>query len=144
MNINLFKNALKSVGISFAAAVILLFIFNFISYGNSDPDKFLIPFAYAALVLSTFICGFIASKLENEKKFVCTIISGVLFLFIIFALSLIFGGGEDNNKTAAWLSLIMYITAGLSACLGGIAAKPRKVSAAKVRKNIKNKYLSKR
>jgi len=139
MDINLVKNSLKSVEISIISAIIILFVLNFVSYNNTDPDKMLLPFAYTALIISTFLCGLLAAKFNSEKKFLCSVISGAIYIFIIFILSLIFRG-NDESATPAWLTFVMYILSFGSVILGGAAGQQRKISSEKVRKNIKNKY----
>ena len=139
MDINLVKNSLKSVGISIISALAMLLVLNLISYNTTDPDKMILPFSYTTLIISTFLCGLLAAKFSHEKKFLCSAISGAIYIFIIFILSLIFRG-NDESATPAWLTFVMYILSFGSVMLGGAAGKQRKISSEKVRKNIKNKY----
>ena len=139
MDINLVKNSLKSVGISIVSALAMLLVLNLISYNTADPDKMILPFSYTVLIISTFLCGLFAAKFSNEKKFICSMISGTIYIFVIFILSLIFRG-SDESATPAWLTFVMYIVSVGSVMSGGVAGQQRKISSEKVRKNIKNKY----
>lgn len=139
MNINFLKNSLKVIGITTAIALILLIIMNFISYSSGDPDKMLTPLAYSVLLLSAFICGLLAAKYNNENKIVSSAISGAVYLFVIFLFSLVLRGSAESF-TPGWLTFVMYIAAMGCVMLGSLAGRPRKISANKTRKNIKNKY----
>lgn len=141
MDIKLIKGSLKSIAYTIIIVLILLFVFNFISYSNTDPDKLLIPLAYTALIISTFVCGFLSARFCNDKRIMCSAISGAVYIFLIFILSIIIKGGAESS-TPGWLTFIMYVAAMGNVVLGSLAGKPRKVSSVKTRKNIKNKYTS--
>ena len=141
ININVLKNSLKAVGITVILSLILLILFNIAAYNSADPDKMITPLAYSALIISMFVCGLTASKFEREKKFICSAIAGGIYIFLIFVLSIVFGGESD---TSAWLTFVMYIVAIGGVMSGALAENAkRKVSSVKTRKNLKNKYTQK-
>jgi|GEM_PF-4405675 putative membrane protein, TIGR04086 family/integral membrane protein, TIGR04097 family len=140
MDMNLLKNSLKSVGITVLLSLILLFTFNFISYSNADPDKMIAPFAYMTLIISVFVCGLLAAKFERERKILCSVTAGGIYIFLIFALSLILRGNNES-ATPVWLMFVMYLVSIAGVMLGSLAGQSRrKVSPSKTRKNLKNKY----
>jgi len=139
INTNVLKNSLKAVGITVILSLILLILFNIIVYNTADPDKMITPLAYSALIISVFVCGLAAAKFESDKKIICSAIAGGIYIFLIFVLSIIFGGGSN---TPVWLTLIMYIVSIGGVMLGALAGQSkRKASSVKTRKNIKNKYI---
>jgi len=93
------KNCAVSTLIAMGIALVLLLIFALISYSNPDPDQLAFPLSLVALYIGALTGGIITSRKTKERILLGGIISGLMYLFMIFAISLTVASG--NNATAA-------------------------------------------
>ena len=120
----------KSCGIGFlfatGSALILSFILALICTGRKDPASLTRYFSVAALGLSAFIGGAVASKFYKSSHLLPAIITACLEMLFFFILSFLLPSDGDTS----WNGFIPYVvraTVILLAALGGSLGE-RKIS----------------
>ena len=120
MSNKLLKSSLTGVLTAIAMSVVLLLVFNYICYINSDPDKFLTVFALAALYISTFFGGFAAARKNKQAGLLCGFLTGAIFLLLIIVLSISL---KSDGISSAWRYLLFAAILPVS-IIGGLAGIP--------------------
>ncbi len=115
-------------------AAVLIFIFALWAFNSDDPSSLVGPLGMTAFFISCFVGGVVSRR--GEGNLLTGLIFGVIFIFVCFAISLIF---ESERGMGA---LLLTYTGGLAAAiLGGIFFGGKK---AKKPKGIKNYKRSKK
>ena len=116
-------------------AAVLIFIFALWAYNSDDPSAFVGPLGMTAFFISCFAGGIVSRR--GDGNFLSSLIFGIVFIFICFALSLVF---ESERGIAAML--LSYLGGLAAALLGGIffgGKKARKPKTLKKYNKIKRK-----
>jgi len=139
MNKTSLKNAVISAFCAHLAALLVIFLASVFAVKTSDPLKLTRLLSYFAVAAGGFICGAVSVKLNGERNFSTPIISVILYLILLIAISLIAG---DNKSSGGVLSFFISVALALGAAL--IAAfmlmPGGRKSSAKVHKKAKKRY----
>jgi len=84
------KNALLGAIISAISAVIMISIFCVAIIGAEDPNIFLQPLAWVALLVSMFIGGLFTAKRVKDLPLICGLVCGAIITLFSTAVSLVF------------------------------------------------------
>ncbi len=111
------KNSLFGL-LGFAVSgLILVTLMCAIAYASSDPGALIAPLAIGALMISSFIGGFIDAKLTRQAPLLCGAVCGAMCAVLMLVLSLCFAGVPSSHYT--FLSgLFMHAFALLFSILG--------------------------
>lgn len=138
MNTMSLKNLLIAVAVAYALIFLLLIFANIALYRSPDPVSYTPVVACAAFYAGAFICGFIASKLHGENGTVYGLIAGIIYIGVIFIVSLFFKG-ERNFITRLLLNCAALLTA-LGGGFAGAFRRKVRISPEKSRENARRKY----
>ncbi len=134
-------NVMMATAIAYACILVLMLFVNFIFLQSADPDKFITFFAYTAFYAGAFISGFIYSKTGTSGSITAGIIAGLVYIGILYLISLLFDG-ERDFITRLIINLIAVAVSGLGGYLGTYK-KPKKISPAKNREAVRKRYMTK-
>ena len=96
------------VGISAASFILLSVISSFIISATPQPLRFANIGAFAALLISGAVAGFITARLLPERKILYSLISALLFSLLMLAVGLIMArGGISGGVFLNYLSYIL-------------------------------------
>ena len=116
-------------------AAVLIFIFALWAYNSDDPSAMVGALGMTAFFVSSFTGGAVSRR--GDGNFLSSLIFGIVFVFVCFALSLIF---ESDRGPGALL--LTHLGGLASALLGGIffgGKKAKKPKALKKYRKFKNK-----
>lgn len=105
----------KLTGIAYLLTAIFLFIFTLAVYKTYMSDKNITIGIIVIYALSNVICGFIAGKVKQSKKFLWGALVGVSYLLVLIVISLIVTKeflGNSSILLPATLSIIIGGTVG--------------------------------
>ena len=105
----------KLTGIAYLLTAIFLFIFTLAVYKTYMSDKNITIGIIVIYALSNVICGFIAGKVKQSKKFLWGALVGVSYLLVLIVISLIVTKEFPGNSSIllpATLSIIIGGTVG--------------------------------
>lgn len=105
----------KLTGIAYLLTAIFLFIFTLAVYKTYMSDKNITIGIIVIYALSNVICGFIAGKVKQSKKFLWGALVGVSYLLVLIVISLIVTKeflGNSSILLPATLSIIFGGTVG--------------------------------
>lgn len=108
-------------------AAVLILIFALWAYNSDDPSALVGPLGMTAFFISCFAGGIVSRR--GEGNLLSSLIFGVVFIFICFAVSLIF-----ESERGIGTLLLTYLGGLAAALLGGIIFGGKK---AKKSKNLK-------
>ncbi len=131
---NFTRSVLKALLAAVIAATVLIFVFAFIAYKSEDPAKLLPTLGMIAFFVSCFTGG--AAARRREGNILNSLVFACIYIFLCFALSLIFGGDRETGKI-----LLTYLGGIASAVLGGIlfaGGRQKKPKGLKKYKRIRN------
>jgi putative membrane protein (TIGR04086 family) len=101
------KSGLFGVGATFCTGLVLITTATAIAYANPDPS-FLSPIlALAALMISSFVGGFVSTKISKESPLLCGAVTGSMTALISLALSLMLFFLPTSNLVF-WQSLLLH------------------------------------
>jgi putative membrane protein, TIGR04086 family/integral membrane protein, TIGR04097 family len=121
------KNCALSTAIAILTAGILLLIFAVIAYSNHDPDRLAFPLSLAALYIGALAGGIIASRRTKARTLFCGAISGLMYLFVIFTISLAVSGGNDVRTAIDGVnSVIAHAAVAAVSIAGAVIGADRK------------------
>jgi len=144
MNIAPIKNIFIALAASYALVFIILLGANLLVFRSPDPTKYLPVIGGAAFYAGAFICAFAAARLagENSAGFVMGAAAGIIYIGVIFLISLCFEG-ERNFVVRLLLNTAAILTA-----VGGSAAgcfkRRKKLSPAKSRAKARRRFMNSR
>ncbi len=107
------RSVLKALLAAIITATVLIFIFALWAYNSDDPSALVGPLGMTAFFISC-LAGGIASR-RGEGNILSSLIFGVVFIFVCFALSLIF-----ESERGMGTLLLTYLGGLAAAVLGGI------------------------
>lgn len=114
------KNCIIAVGIACVAAIVLLAVFAMVSYSNPDPDKLTFPLSLAALYLGAFIAGIITARKNGEKILIGGILSGLIYLVVVFMISLIPEEAAFISKLSGGQRVIAHLALMAAVVIGSL------------------------
>lgn len=121
------KSSFFGIIIGLAVGFALMLLFNIIAFGRENPSAFVAPFALASLFSSAFVCGFCSAKNNGREYILCGIISGTIYVLIIFLISLfIHRAGDTGTKLLP--SIITRLIVLASSIAGGFLASKKKAA----------------
>ena len=101
------------IGMLFSSLIII--IMALVLAVGDIPAMLIAPSTVFAVTVGGFIGGFVSAKLCGEKGLVCGMISGVIFVLLLWVFGTIFGSEEPGVGIA--IKIILMILAG---SFGGI------------------------
>ncbi|MBQ4601460.1 MAG: TIGR04086 family membrane protein [Clostridia bacterium] len=116
-------------------AAVLIFIFALWAFNSDDPSSLVGPLGMTAFFISCFTGGIVSRR--GEGNLLTGLIFGVIFIFVCFAISLIF-----ESERGIGTLLLTYLGGLAAAILGGIffgGKKARKPKTLKKYNKIKRK-----
>jgi len=122
------KSVFLGSGIALISVFILIIILSAFSLVFNDPNKMIVPFALTAILVSSFIGGFISSKLNSSSALICGLLCGaILLVFYLFG-SFIF---KSQASSATMLHILGFricvpIMSVIGAYLGIKPSKPKR------------------
>lgn len=119
------RNCIVSVVIGIIVSIVLLIIFAIVSYSNVDPDKLIFPLSLAALYIGAVVCGIITAKKNGEKIFFCGLVSGFIYLVMIFMVSLIPEESGFISKMTDPQSIIAHLAVIIAVIFGSVIGTKR-------------------
>lgn len=122
----LLRGALWGLVTALATALVLLLVLTAIAYSSADPDVLVVPFAYAALLVSTLAGGIAAAKISGAAGLLSGTLTGLLLLIVLFVASLFVGSSETDAKFG--VTLAFYVGVILVCAAGGMLGsyKPKR------------------
>ncbi len=105
-------------------SISFLVILSLIAYKNADPTRLIQPFSYTALCMSAFVFGFTSGKLRRKQGALVGLISGLVLVFIIFAVSSALSTGASH--TPLGMAICLYLAILALATIGGLAGMQKK------------------
>ncbi len=111
-------------------AAVLIFIFALWAYNCDDPSALVGPLGMAAFFVSCLTGGAVSRR--GEGNILTSLIFGIIFILVCFALSLIFGSSRSMGAI-----LLTYFGGLAAALLGGILFGGRRTKKPKGLKNYK-------
>lgn len=119
------KNSVISVVIGMIVSIALLIVFALVSYSNPDPDKLVFPLALIALYVGAVVAGIITAKRNGEKILFGGLITGLVYLLMIFMLSLIPEELEFVSKISGLYSVIAHAALIFAAIAGSFFGRKK-------------------
>ena len=107
---------------SLLLGMVTLVIGAFFAYRTDDPTTLILPLAYAALIITTLLCGFLTVKSYGRYPMMSGAMAGGLLVVFCFTMSLILGRGD----IPLWLSLSVYAAMIMLSAIGGVGAGIKK------------------
>lgn len=140
MNKTSLKNAVISAVSAHLAALLVIFLASvFAVKTTSDPLKIIRPLSYFAVAAGGFFSGAFAVKLSGERTVSTPIISSVLYLVLLIAISLIAGDNKSAGGTMSFFISCALAIAGAVAAAFIFMPGGRK-STVKAHKKAKKRY----
>ena len=116
-------------------AAVLVFLFALWAYSSEDPSALVAPLGMTAFFVSCFTGGAVSRR--GEGSFLSSLIFGVVFIFICFALSIMF-----ESSRGIGVLLLTYLGGLAASLVGGIlfgGKKAKKPKTLKKYRKLKNK-----
>lgn len=107
----------KAVLVSFIVSAIFLLITSALMLGTNLSSTVVSALVIVTYIISNFISGFIMGKGMEHKKFIWGLVSGLVYFFVIFVLSIIIMGTKNFSLAATIRTLLIC---GLSGMVGGM------------------------
>lgn len=139
MNAVVFRRLLKAVLPVYAGDFLLMLLAAAIVSRGEDPVRSVMIPAYAILIIGAFACGFLCSH-GSDQTVLCGLLAAGGYLLPLFFISLCL----PSMGTPLWMRGTLYAGAALAAFCGALAGgyrRPRRISPARSRENIRRKYL---
>lgn len=139
MKTALLRRLLWAVLPVYGGDLILMLLASALVSRGEDPLRSVMLPAYAILLLGAFACGFLCSH-GAEQTVLCGLLAAAGYLLPLFCISLFL----PSMGTPLWMRGTLYAGAALSAFCGALAGgyrRPKRVSPARSRENIRRKYL---
>ncbi len=111
-------------------AAVLIFIFALWAYNSDDPSAMVGAMGMSAFFISCFSGGIVSRR--GEGNFLSSLTFGAVFIFVCFALSLIF-----ESERGAGTLVFTYLGGLAAAILGGIIFGGKKAKKPKTLKKYK-------
>ena len=101
----LFKRATVFTVMFFAISFVIMLIMSCVFYNTSDPTSKISIISLCALYLSSFVCGFLLSKLNGQLYLLGSFTLGIMIFLSSLLLSLFFGNEGFFATSLAWRAL---------------------------------------
>lgn len=101
----LFKCSAISVGIAFASAFVLAFIFAIIIFGTKDPTRAILPLSVIIICASSIEAGLISFKLYKSAPISAGLLSGAMMTVFILVVALFLKSDASVLSPAARILL---------------------------------------
>lgn len=115
------KKYIKPVftGVCFGLAIsfVLLFLFSVIVSSANLPQSAIGIFSFVALVLGSFVAGFVSSRIVKKNGLIIGLITGAI-LFLILIVSSLFVVSESFSVTFLVKALAALLASGIGGILG--------------------------
>ena len=119
----------KAAGVGFLAALVIIFLGGLAVFSLKDPARCAELIGLSAFFISFFVCGFVSSKLERGSPAITGLLSAVIYLIPILAVSLILKAFSGGSGARALLSLLSLPCSVIGAFFGNIRIAKRKTAA---------------
>jgi len=119
----LFRSLIRALLLCVITAAVLILIFGAVADSSSDSTKNLALFGRATLFTSAFIGALSMSLSRDTGKLTSSILFGGVYIFICFALSLLFG---DTELLSNWVSYLTVIAVCIVCAFIGSKKKGKK------------------
>ena len=110
-----FKPVGIGIGFAFLTSFILLFILAFVLAKKDLARSIIFPYTFLVLGISSFLSGYIASRILKKNGLILGVCCGVSYYFILLLCTIIF-----NQSPLSMLSLIKFAVLCITAGLGGM------------------------
>ena len=120
------KSILTGTACSILTAVILSLVFSAVALAFGDPNAPVIAFSLSALIIASFLGGFVALKLNSSSALACGLITGALLLLLCVFCTFIFPG--ENSSSSAIGIIAFRVAIPVSSLAGAYIglSKPKK------------------
>lgn len=124
---SMLRSSLKGAAIGLALSAILAFVICAAIIGLDDPDSLVFPLSLAALYVSAFVAGTMATRINRGGSLVCGLLSGGIFMLSYIFVSLFFPS-ELSAKYGFLASLLFHALIIVFSVLGGYAATAKRTT----------------
>ncbi|MBQ8509293.1 MAG: TIGR04086 family membrane protein [Clostridia bacterium] len=116
--------------------IALTLILTAVSLSMEDPDRLLRAFALTALFVGAAVSGFASAKFARENGLLAGLLGGVLYVLIVWLISVFFRGSADEESVMPPLWMALGYGICLAASLfGGLLGRGRRMKVGEGRKN---------
>ena len=134
----MFSSCMIGVSLSLAAALVLILIIGAVAYPTGDPMSFA-PAGYGVFLLCALLCGLFSAKRAGERALLCGAVSGVIYLAIAIAVSMLLVQEDMGVRRGVLLiSAFAVSIVGAALTMAGSGSKgvrrPQNPAAAKLKK----------
>ena len=123
--LTIFKSSFVGLGISLGVGLVLWFAAAIVAYSCNDPDGILSALAFCAVYITSLVGGFVSSKVKGEGGLICGVLNGVMLVFVLLLVSVIFDESYSSGYRAIWAFLLRGAVVLMSALGGLIGAYKR-------------------
>lgn len=121
---SMFGAALKGGAIGLLLSVLLAVVITLCILGAADPDALVFPLSLAALYVSAFVSGFVATKINGGGALPSGGLAGLIYMLAYMLVSLFFPA-ELSAKYGFFVALFFRALIIIFAILGGYAANAK-------------------
>ena len=104
---------IKSVLVSFVVSAILLLITSALMLSTNLSATVVSVLVIVTYIIANFLSGFIMGKGMEHRKFIWGLVSGLVYFFIIFLLSLIIMSTKNFSLVATVRTLLICALSGM-------------------------------
>ena len=116
--------SLRGTLIGIAATVLSSLIMTAVALMTKDPESVIGIFALVSLVIGSLLGGIIANKTDTEQRMGASLVSGGVYVIILWLLSLFFRA-DTPEPTSPLITVVGYIGCIAVSLIGGIIARPK-------------------
>jgi putative membrane protein (TIGR04086 family) len=124
-----FKSSFLGILITVGIGFIIMFASTAAALLTDDPTSFISPIGYISVFITSFLGGFVCSKINKHSPYIVAIICGadfvILSMLFSFALPHSFASGM-NIQTRLLLHTLSFILFPVGAFAGTKASKPQR------------------
>lgn len=121
---SMFGAALKGGAIGLLLSVLLAVVIALCILGAADPDALVFPLSLAALYVSAFVSGFVASKINGGGELPSGGLAGLVFM-LSYMLVCLFFPTDLSARYGFFVAVFFRALIVIIAILGGYAASAR-------------------
>lgn len=125
--LSLLRASLKGAAIGLLLSALLALVICVSIIGTANPDALVFPMSLAALYVSAFAAGIIATHKNGGGALLSGLLSGGIFMLSYMLVSLFFPA-ELSAKYGFLASLLFHVLIVVFSILGGYAATAKRVS----------------
>ncbi len=111
-NLSVALCVLRGILFTVITTPLMLLLAAAITYQTDDPLSWAMPAAVVVLLISAFLCGFVAARGRRQGGLGAGMLAGVFVTVVLFALSLVFRSESGFYRYPVYLSYLLLCAVG--------------------------------